>query len=132
MRKAVLFVLFVVAILCSLGTAEAQVVDHWKTETECLAATDAPYYNPTASARPRLLGTDEVIYEYPTDACVEMVLPDRFGGRGWVRVKAGWQSVRLRESGEFRRMAKCDNEIFTISPKGLHQPVNPAEVAIGN
>lgn len=110
-------------ILGISAAAEAQpVVDHWAARDGCLAATTAPFYKPSIT-RQRVLAPNEMVGGSPIGGCVEMDLPDRIGGRGWVRIEAGRRFVIDRASGRLLRLEECQNDVYGFVPF----PTAPAE-----
>ena len=120
---------FSLTLLLGLAVpALAQVVDHWPTAQEALAATSAPFYYPTILSQ-RKLAEGEVVWAIPSGGVFDMKLPDRAGGRGWVRIEAGRRFVFERSTGQVLRLAECNNQVFgweKFPPiKGLQGPVGP-------
>ena len=121
-----------IAVLCLiLGFApsvEAQMVDHWSTSAECMAASNAPLYHPSM-LRAQKLGPDEAIRGHPTGGCFEMDLPDRLGGKGFVRVEVGREFVYNLRTGQVLRLAACNNHVYSwtgFAPaSGLQGPMGP-------
>src|SRR3989344_3832273 len=100
--KNLVFVL--VALLLGLGSfAQAQMIDHWSTSQECIAATSSPFYYPSDLTHKRKLGKNEVVRGHPTGGCFFMVLPDREVGRAWVRINDGRKFVYDRTTGKILR-----------------------------
>ena len=87
--------------------------DHWATSEKCLAAQYAPYYFPTLVHQQALVN-GEVVGGLSTPSCVDMVLPDRFGGRGWVRIGDDRKVVFDKSTGRPKRLAECNNQIFAV------------------
>lgn len=110
MRKLTI-TLFSMVFLAFATVASAQTTDHWETSEQCMAAQDAPFYYPTL-LREQKLAQNEVTGGLPRPACVDMNLPDRLGGRGWVRIGDDRKVIFSRETGRPVRLAECNNEIF--------------------
>lgn len=114
--------LFAVCVVFLLAvSANAQAVDHWRTGQECLDATSAGFYYPTL-VKKIPLATDERIVGLPTGGCADMVLPDRLGGRGWVRVATD-RRVVVGPDGKVRRLEECNNKIFEFLPFPAPVPI---------
>lgn len=96
-----------------VSTAAQSVEDHWQTSEACLAATDAPFYYPRIK-KSKALGGKEVVVGLPKSACVLMDLPDRLGGRGWVRIEAGRAVVYNSATGKYARLLECNNDIYDV------------------
>ncbi|OGE82108.1 MAG: hypothetical protein A3B95_00565 [Candidatus Doudnabacteria bacterium RIFCSPHIGHO2_02_FULL_43_13b] len=139
MRNIIGVFVGVFVLLVGLGasspTAQTPtLVDHWKTSTECLASVDAPFYYPSV-IKTRVLAANEVVRGLPSDSCVDMVLPDREGKRGFVKVEKGREFVYDRGTGLPLRMTACNNDSFQIvafptlkplpGPPGPQGPTGP-------
>ena len=115
---AQVFLIIALAVVSTTALCPAvsgQVVDHWATQAEALAATNAPWYVPSARTRRTApLGPGEVVAGIPEDAVVEMDLPDRAGGRGFVRVERGRKFVYERSTGKVLRMWDCQNRVYSV------------------
>ncbi len=88
--------------------------DYWKTQKECEAATTARYYWPSI-LKTQKLATGEAVYGNPNGGCADMDLPDRIGGRGWVRTEPGRLFV-YNEKGEILRLMACNNKVYAFVP----------------
>ncbi len=86
------------------------VVDHWATADACVAAQSAPFYVPSKRDVP--LGPDERVGRFARNSCVEMILPDRIGGRGFVKAHAGDEFVYSVKTGAIVRFLPCNNDVF--------------------
>ncbi|MBP6883946.1 MAG: hypothetical protein KBC06_01795 [Candidatus Pacebacteria bacterium] len=111
--------LYMLLTLVFLGSAQADgqsaLVDHWTTEAECMRETSAPLYYPEILSR-QALALNEVVRGHPTGGCFEMDLPDRLGGRGFVRIEAGRKFVYNRVTGKVLRLAECNNKVHSWTP----------------
>lgn len=108
MRKFVL----VLIVLAFAASANAEVVNHWSTAEQCLAAKDSPFYYPSVIKK-KALGRGELVLGHPTGGCADMDLPDRLGDRGWVRIELGRKLV-YGPDGVIRRLEECDNKIHAF------------------
>ena len=97
------------------SAASAPLMDHWSTATECLAAETAPFYYPTL-VKQRPLANNEIVNGHPTGGCFEMDLPDRMGGRGFVRIEKGREFVFDRTTGAVLRLAVSNNAVYSWKP----------------
>ncbi len=104
----------IVASLCPSANAQTM-VDHWSTGEQCLAATSAPFYYPTILHK-QALAQNEVRRGIPSGACVDMDLPDRMGGRGWVRIDEDREFVYNAFTGKIDRLYECNNHVYSIAP----------------
>jgi len=112
--------LLLVVVIVFSGTmkAEAQAietVDHWSTAEECLASVTSPYYYPSI-LKSQKLEKDEVVRGPAVGGCVEMSLPEKLNGRGFVRIEAGRKFVFNEKTGKILRLAECNNEVFSYVP----------------
>ena len=138
-RMKKFFLFFALGLIASAQTTEATppsalLVDHWSTAEACMAATSAPFYYPSLISQ-RKLGKDEGIRGHPTGGCFEMDLPDREGGRGFVRIESGRRFVYNRRDGKVLRLAECNNNNYAEvpfppiqgaeGPRGLQGPEGP-------
>ena len=115
MRKGLtlVFVLCVVMGFCIPVNAQ-QLVDHWSTASECTLAQDAPFYYPSV-LKEQKLQKNEVVRGHSTGGCFEMDLPDRMGGRGWVKIEAGRRFVYDKTDGTVLRLAECNNIVHAVA-----------------
>ncbi len=104
---------FVSALPTSAQTVT--VVDHWATLNECLMAQSAPFYYPTILTQKKLR-EGEVVRGHPTGGCIEMDLPDRMGGRGFVKIEPGRRFVYDARTGKILRLAECNNAVYSETP----------------
>lgn len=128
--------LALVVITVSVATgdhllAQSALIDHWQTASECLSAVDAPFYLPSIK-KVQSLGADEIVRGHPTGGCVNMDLPDRPGGRGWVKIETGREFVYKRSTSQILKLAECSNKVYGVSPfppargeRGLRGPIGP-------
>ena len=113
MRKMFLATCVAAAMVFGFCAPASAQKDHWSTVDQCVAATAAPYYYPTIVHR-QAPANDEVAQGRPTPSCIDMTLPDRLGGRGWVRVGDDRKIIFSRTTGKPLRLAECNNQIFAI------------------
>lgn len=112
--KKLSFTLFSAIVLVAISTPVSAEVDHWATLEECKAATTAPYYYPTILHDQKIDVKKEFAQGRTTPLCIEMDLPDRLGGKGWVRVGDDREIFYDRKTGEPLRLEKCNNHIYEI------------------
>lgn len=122
------------AVLLAMGSAQANaqaIVDRFSTVAECLATKEAPFYYPSIVSK-RRVAANEVVRGHSTGGCFEMDLPDRVGGRGFVRVELGREFVYNRLTGQVLRLAECNNTVYswrsfleTEGRVGLTGPMGP-------
>lgn len=112
MKKLIALVTLVTTMFYLSAPAWAE-IDHWATSGECLTAESGPYYYPTI-VHEQPLANDEVEGGLPSPSCVEMNLPDRLDGRGWVRIGEDRKVIFDRETGKPLRLAECNNQIFSV------------------
>lgn len=108
--KGVLLALMLLLFFVESARAE---VDHWSTPKECEDAESGPTYYPTL-IHEQPLGSDEVTGGLPSPSCVDMNLPDRMGGRGWVRIGEDRKIIFDKNTGKPLRLAECNNTIFNV------------------
>ncbi len=118
MKSIFSFIILLVTLLVG-NTAFAQtapaMVDHWSTAAECKAAVDAPFYRPSILGRHTLSKT-EIVRGVPLGGCADMDLPDRLGGRGWVRVAQNTDMVFDVNTAKVVRLAECMNVVHEYQP----------------
>lgn len=112
-----------------LPSAQPRVlVDHWELGADCVTSADAPFYKPSILTKKKL-AKNEAIRGIPYSGCFEMDLPDRIGGKGFVKIAAGTLGVYNTETGELLRLAECNNTIYASIPfeplKGAVGPMGP-------
>lgn len=112
--KKLSFTLFSAIVLVAISTPVSAEVDHWATLEECKAATTAPYYYPTILYDQKIDVKKEFAQGRTTPLCIEMDLPDRLGGKGWVRVGDDREIFYDKKTGEPLRLEKCNNHIYEI------------------
>ena len=123
MKKIALLAVFATLLVTSMlfSAPVSAEVDHWGTKDECVAAVTAPYYFPTIK-NPKKLVDGKVKRGLPTPSCIKMDLPDRLGGKGWVRIGADREIFFDEKTGEADNLAECSNHIYEIvalpAPKG--------------
>lgn len=116
MKKAI--VVLILALCLGSIPAMAQttpLLGYWKTEAACMAAKNSPYYYPTVLSKKKMV-PGEAIYGNPTGGCADMDLPDRLGGRGWVRIGPDRKLVYDLTTGKILRLEECDNKIYAWAP----------------
>ncbi len=82
---------------------------------ECLKSTSAPNYVPTLISKKNglLVKNFEVVRGIPFSGCADMDLPDRMGGRGWVRFHAGTPFVFSKNNLNVPlRLRACGNDVY--------------------
>lgn len=130
MRNIVKFLteFFLLAFLGMPITAQTSMVDHWFSAEQTFAATSSPCYYPSIKRRQKL-AENEVIRGLPSMSAVDMDLPDRMGGRGWVKIEAGRPFVYDRTNGQVLRLEECNNHVYSVVPfppiQGLQGPPGP-------
>lgn len=115
----VVVVLAMLAILCAPVCAQnpktpvtISMVDHWTNLEAALAAPpDAPFYYPVL-LHPRQLEKGQVVQGLPQTCYLEMDLPDRMGGRGFVKIEAGRKITYSEVTGEPLYLTECGNLIY--------------------
>ena len=110
--------LLAVLVFLAVGFSSAsaqRVVDHWATAAECMAAKGSPFYRPSI-LRKQALGPDEAVRGHPTGGCFDIDLPDRMGGRGFVRIEAGRPFVYNLRTSEVLKLAECNNDVHSWVP----------------
>lgn len=101
------------AMLFGFCASVSAQVDHWATSDECIAAQGAPYYYPIL-VHQQMSTNAEVAQGRPTPSCINMDLPDRLGGHGWVRVGDDRKIIYSKTTGKPLRLAECNNRIYGI------------------
>lgn len=109
------YILFLALILSGTQLEAQRLVDHWATVEECLAAVDAPFYYPSTRSNKKL-GPNEVVRGVPHASCIEMDLPDRMGGRGYVKIEAGREGTYNSQTGKMMTLYACRNEVYKVVP----------------
>lgn len=117
MGRTIVVMLFLALVSASAEAQQSFYRDYWLNAAECttVPAATTPFYHPSI-LRKQVLGPNEIIRGHPTGGCFEMVLPDRLGGRGHVRIEAGRQFVYNRLTGQVLRLSECNNVVFSWVP----------------
>lgn len=106
MKKIFLATLVATAVLFLFSAPVWAEPDHWATSEECRAAKNSPYYYPFKPGN-LPLENDEIVGGFSTARCVEMILPDRLGGRGWVKIGEDRKIVFDKKTGKAKRLMEC-------------------------
>ncbi len=141
MKKMFFVVLVTTTVVFGFCAPASAQVDNWKTVDECVAATNAPYYHPVLVRQQKADKEAEIAQGRPTPSCIDMDLPDRLGGRGWVRVGDDRKIIFDMKTGKPLRLAECNNKIYSVvalpgqagtpgqpgapGPQGLQGPPGP-------
>lgn len=117
MKKSLFGIALALFVLGAI-TIQAQSLeqsDYWNNSSDCLSATNAPFYVP-GIVRKQALGPNEIVRGIPEGRCVEMDLPDRLNGRGWVRIDADRPFVFDNTTGKLLRLEACNNKVYDSVP----------------